>query len=107
MSVELGLKILRRKDSLGDDLAAQIRHVVPLEIGKNSLGVSRPFVLPIDRELAQMGHRREHVESFASGRRQTRIGTSGRVQIEREIVGQAASRENIGEQLAVARSENN
>ncbi len=107
MRIELGLEILRRKNSLRNDLTAQIRHVMALEVRKNIFGIGRRRALPIDRKLAKVRHGREHVKSFTSRRRQGRIGTGRRVQIEGKIVGQPAAAKNVVQELAVARPENN
>ena len=50
----------------------------------------------------QIRHGREHVEAFAAGRGQARVGPRRRVQIEREIVREDLAVENILQQLFVA-----
>src|ERR1041384_4539980 len=107
MGIQLDLKIPRRKDSLRDDLATQTRHIMAFEIGENALGVARSLDLPIEIELTQMRHRRKHIKSFATGRRQIGVRLTGSVQVKREIIRQAAARENIPQQFPVTRAKQN
>ena len=107
MGIQLHLKIPRCKDALRDDLAMQVGHVMAFEIGENALGIARSFDAPVEIELTQMRHWRKHIKRFATGRRQIGIRLAGSMQIEREIIRQAAAPENVAQQFPVTRSEQN
>src|SRR4051794_11417864 len=97
-------KILRRQHAGGDDVLPETRQ-------------NRLFEPPLDRRTiwlrrnrpvgaaGQVGHRRQYVEGVAARRRERAVRHARTVQIEAEIIRQALSGEDIGEQRLVARPE--
>ena len=74
----------------------QVRDVALLEVAQDAIGVAGPFHGPVDvAPGAEVRHRRQHVERLAARGRQRRIRQRGRVQVEREVVGQRAGVEDV------------
>ncbi len=105
MRVEIARKVLRRVREFGHDPLVNIGDQPPPDFIENPLFEDRPDLVPIDREFAEMRHRREHVEGRMPLGRERRIGHGRVVEIEREILGQHAVIVNIGHQPLIARPE--
>ena len=82
------------------EIGQQRRAQVRFERAPVRLGLRAPV-----GAAAQMRHRRQHVERVAAGRRQRRIGRGRPVQVEAEVLGQHLAVEDVGQQLAIARPE--
>ena len=105
MGVEVGSEILRCIVKAGDDPVMDIGDQPLADFVENAFLVDGAHDLPVDRQLALMRNRGEHVECAVSLGRHFRIGDGRMMQIEREIARQHAIVVDIFQQAFVARPE--
>ena len=71
------------------DVRLEVWQVALLEVVEDLVPVARTLLAPVHRRVAEVGHRRQHVEGLAAVRRHRRVGQGRGVEVEREVVGQA------------------
>ena len=98
------LEVRRSPHAGGDHVRGQVRQDGPLEPARDRGAVALRRPRPVDAALG-VGHRREHVEGVAAGRRERRVGGGGTMEIEAEIARQDLSPEDVVEQLAIRLAE--
>ena len=76
------------------DVALQVRQIVVFQEAEDAAVVFRPGLLPVDA-CVQVGYQGQHVERFGAGRRNTFVGDGRHMQVERKIVRQGFSPEDI------------
>ena len=97
-------EIRRREQLRRDDLGLEARQDAGVERRGDAPAIGLGHGRPVDPAF-QVGHRRQHIERVAARRRQRRIGRGRPVQVEAEILGQDLAAEDVVEQAAIARAE--